>query len=86
MLKFNLQVRMKESLRAKCQRHPKFDPSADERLYSETGCSVCAEIRALQAARVAVEQAVKAFERRAFQWKSAQLSNSKKRERLGKVL
>jgi hypothetical protein len=75
MLKLQVNLRVKENLRAKCPRHPKFDPSADERLHTEPGCSVCADIRALQLARVSLEEAVRAFERRAYQWQVRNLPN-----------
>jgi hypothetical protein len=74
MLKFRIDVRVRETLKAKCPRHPKYDPSADEKLHTESGCSACSDIRALQTSRVALEDAVRAFERRSYQWRVASLN------------
>jgi hypothetical protein len=70
MLRFRIDVRVKEAVRAKCPRHPKYDPSVDDKMHSEPGCSTCSDIRALEASRVALESAARAFERRAYQWKA----------------
>jgi hypothetical protein len=44
MLRFKINVHVKETVRAECPRHRKFDPSSDDKLNSETGCSTCADI------------------------------------------
>lgn len=69
MLRFRFDLKIKENVRAKCVRHPRFDPSVDERLNTEPGCSTCADLRRLQAARTTLEEAARAFERRAYQWR-----------------
>lgn len=73
MLKFSIHIKVKENIRAKCPRHPHFDPSVDLRLNSDPGCSTCSDLRALQAARVKLEEACKAFDRRAYQWRATHL-------------
>jgi len=77
MLRFKIDLRMKETIKAKCPRHPKFDPSIDERMGSEPGCSACSDIRSLQDARVALENAARGFERRAYQWRLAGIRKSR---------
>ena len=79
MLKFRVNVRVKGTLKAKCKRHPKYDPSLDDKLNTEPRCSVCADIRALQTARLALEEAARAFERRSYQWQMAELSKLQQR-------
>jgi hypothetical protein len=77
MLKFEINLRVKEKIRAKCTRHPKYDPSLDQRLHSESGCTACTDIRNLHAARIALEDAARAFERRAYQWRIARVAKPK---------
>jgi hypothetical protein len=76
MLEFRIDVRVKESVKARCSRHPKFDPSVDEKMNSEPGCSICADIRALEASRIALEKAARSFERRAYQWRATDKARS----------
>jgi hypothetical protein len=80
MLRFKVEHRIKESVRAKCPRHPKFDPSVDQNMYSEPGCSVCADLRRLQESRIALEDMIKGFERRVFQWQASNISKPTKRQ------
>lgn len=77
MLKFRIDVRVKEALVAKCPRHPKYDPSVHEQLNTDPGCSVCGDIRGLQASRLALEEAVRAFDKRSYQWQLAKLSRAR---------
>jgi hypothetical protein len=77
MLRFKINVHVKETVRAECPRHRKFDPSSDDKLNSETGCSTCADIRALESARVTLENAARAFERRAYHWRAANIIRAK---------
>lgn len=81
MLKFRIDVRVRESVRAKCTKHPDYDPSADPKLNYGPGCSACTDIRNLQAARLHLEEAAKSFERRAYQWKVSNLPRLAKRNR-----
>jgi hypothetical protein len=76
MLKFRIDVRVKEQIRARCPKHPKFDPSLDLRLNSEPRCSTCSDIRLLHSSRLELEEAVRAFDRRAFQWRVSRLARS----------
>jgi TnpA family transposase len=77
MLKFEINLHVKEKIRAKCARHPRYDPSLDQRLHFGSGCTACTDIRNLHAARVALEDAARAFERRAYQWRIARVAKSK---------
>lgn len=77
MLRIQINLRIKESVKARCPRHPKFDPSIDDRMNTEPGCSTCSDIRALEASRVALESAARSFERRAYQWRSVKSAKSK---------
>lgn len=78
MLHFHLDLRVRERIKAKCPRHPKFDPSVDEKANSEARCSTCSDIRNLQSARITLETAARAFERRAAQWRVAQISKQRR--------
>ena len=67
-MKIKIDFRIKENVTAKCPRHPKFDPSTDPKQNTEAGCSTCADLKALDAARINLEDAIRVFQRRIYQW------------------
>jgi hypothetical protein len=68
MLRLAYKARLNYKIRAKCERHPTYDPSADENNFLRDRCSKCREILDVYESYLALEKAVKYFERRVAPW------------------
>lgn len=68
MLKFIQKVAVRESVVAKCQRHPRYNPEKDGRAGIKGGCSTCYSLYDLLEARESLDAAVHEFVRRAGPW------------------
>ena len=68
MLKFKLKLRLNSTVKAKCDRHPSYDPSTKGKDYIEDRCASCKDILDLYEAKIHLELALKSFERRAEAW------------------
>ena len=70
MLRLSCKLRLNSSIRAKCDRHRAFDPSVKGQDYVQDRCATCRDIQDLYDSYLALEKAIKNFERRAGAWES----------------
>ena len=70
MLKLSYKLRLNETVKAKCERHPAYDPSTKGKDHIGDRCATCREILEFYESKVSLERAVKAFERRARSWQT----------------
>ena len=68
MLKFTHKVVVRESVIAKCERHPRYNPEKDGRAGIKGGCSTCFSLHDLLESRKNLDAAVREFIRRAGPW------------------
>jgi hypothetical protein len=68
MLQFTYRLTVKERVKAKCQRHPKYNPEKQGRGGIIGGCSTCSDLFDLLQARIRLDAAVREFARRAGPW------------------
>jgi len=68
MLKFTYKQIIRERVRAKCQRHPRYNPEKDGRSGIKGGCSTCYSLHDLHQARLRLDSAIHDFVRRATPW------------------
>ncbi len=68
MLRMKYKLRVNQTVRARCERHPTYDPSTLGKDQLHDRCSTCKEILFLYEAKLSLEKAAKAFERRAEPW------------------
>lgn len=77
MLRISYKLRLNESVRAKCERHPAYDPSEAGKDYIADRCSTCKEIFDVYEAKVSLDRAVKTFLMRVEPWrKSGRIARS----------
>jgi hypothetical protein len=69
MFKFTYKLKLTERVKAKCSRHPRYNPEKDGRAGIRDGCSCCFSIFDLHQARIALDAAQREFLRRAGPWK-----------------
>ena len=74
MLKFNCRLRLNQTIRAKCDRHPAYDPSTEGKDYISDRCATCKDIFDLFEAKLSLERALRNFERRAGAWQTTKRS------------
>jgi hypothetical protein len=74
VLKFNCKLRVNQIIRAKCERHPAYDPSTAGKDYINDRCASCKDILDLYESKLSLEKAVKNFERRAGFWQTSKRS------------
>lgn len=68
MLQFTYKLKLAERVKAKCSRHPRYNPEKDGRAGIRGGCSTCFSLYDLQQARIALDAAQREFVRRAGPW------------------
>jgi hypothetical protein len=68
MLQFTYKLKLTERVKAKCSRHPRYNPEKDGRVGIRGGCSSCFSIYDLHQARLALDAAQREFLRRAGPW------------------
>jgi len=68
MLQFTYKLKITERVKAKCSRHPRYNPVKDGRAGIRGGCSTCFSLYDLHQARIALDAAQREFVRRAGQW------------------
>ena len=66
MLSFTYRLKVRESVKAKCPRHPRYNPERGGYGAIIGGCSTCRDIYSLFEARTKLDAAVR--ERRAVPW------------------
>jgi hypothetical protein len=68
MLKFTYKLKIAERVKAKCSRHPRYNPEKDGRAGIRGACSGCFSLYDLHQARIALDAAHREFIRRATPW------------------
>ena len=68
MLQFTYKLKLTERVKAKCSRHPRYNPEKDGRAGIRGGCSTCFSLYDLHQARLALDTAQREFVRRAGPW------------------
>jgi hypothetical protein len=66
MLQFNYKLKVSERVKAKCDRHPRYNPERDGRGGIKGGCSICYSLFDLYQARLSLDAAHREFLRRAL--------------------
>jgi hypothetical protein len=79
MLQFNYKLKVSERVKAKCERHPRYNPERDGRGGIKGGCSTCFSLFDLRQARLSLEAAHREFLRRALPWTRVRRSRTKPR-------
>jgi hypothetical protein len=82
MLKFNYKLTVKERVKAKCPRHPGYNPERDGRRGIKGTCTACYSLYDLLEARNKLDAAVREFVRRAGPWAVAREPRRKKPQSL----
>jgi hypothetical protein len=68
MLQFTYKLKITERVKAKCSRHPRYNPEKDGRAGIRGACSGCFSLYDLHQARIALDAAQREFIRRATPW------------------
>ena len=68
MLQFTYKLKITERVKAKCSRHPRYNPEKDGRAGIRGACSSCYSLFDLYQARLALDAAQREFIRRATPW------------------
>ncbi len=68
MLQFTYKLKLTERVKAKCNRHPRYNPEKDGRAGIRGGCSTCFSLYDLHQSRIALDAAKREFIRRAGPW------------------
>lgn len=71
MLRLKYKLRLNESVKARCDRHPRYDPSAPAHSLILDKCGTCKDICELYDAYLGLEKAARLFERRAGAWQNS---------------
>jgi hypothetical protein len=77
MFQFNYKLKVAERVKAKCDRHPRYNPERDGRGGIKGGCSTCFSLFDLQQARLSLDAAHREFLRRASPWTRVRRSRTK---------
>jgi hypothetical protein len=78
MLQFTYKLKLSERVKAKCNRHPRYNPEKDGRAGIRGGCSTCFSLYDLHRARIALDTAQREFLRRAGPWARQQEPHRRK--------
>jgi hypothetical protein len=68
MFQFSYKLTVAERVKAKCSRHPRYNPERDGRGGIKGGCSTCFSLYDLQQARLSLDSAHREFLRKALPW------------------
>ena len=79
MFQFNYNLKVSERVKAKCDRHPRYNPERDGRGGIKGGCSTCFSLFDLHQARLSLDAAHREFLRRALPWTRIRLTRAKSR-------
>jgi hypothetical protein len=68
MFQFTYKLKVAERVKAKCERHPRYNPEHDGRGGIKSGCSTCFSLYDPHQARLSLDAAHREFLRRAVPW------------------
>jgi hypothetical protein len=71
MFQFSYKLKVAERVKAKCERHPRYNPGRDGRGGIKGGYSTCFSLSDLHQARLSLDAAHREFLRRALPWTRA---------------
>ena len=71
MFQFTYKLKITERIKAKCERHPRYNPERDGRGGINGGCSACFSLFDLHQARLSLDAAHREFLRKAIPWTCA---------------
>ncbi len=77
MFQFTYRLKVAERVKAKCDRHPRYNPQRDGRGSIKGGCSTCFTLLDLHHARLTLEAAHRDFIRKAAPWTQVRLKRAK---------
>jgi hypothetical protein len=77
MFQFNYKLKVAERVKAKCERHPRYNPEREGRGGIKGGCSSCFSLFDLHQARLSLDAAHREFLRRALPWTRVRRSRTK---------
>jgi hypothetical protein len=77
MFQFTYKLKVSERVKAKCERHPRYNPERDGRGGIKGGCSTCFSLLDLYKARLSLDAAHRAFLRRTAPWTRISLPRAK---------
>ena len=79
MFQFTYKPRVTERVKAKSERHPRYNPERDGRGGIKGGCSTCYSLFDLHQARLSLDAAQREFLRRALPWTRIRLPRAESR-------
>ena len=79
MFQFNYKLKVSERVKAKCDRHPRYNPERDGRGGIKGGCSTCFSLFDLHQARLSLDAAHREFLRRVVPWTLIRLLRAESR-------
>ncbi len=77
MFQFTYRLKIAERVKAKCKRHPRYNPQRDGRDGIKGGCSTCFTLFDLHHALLTLEAAHRDFIRKATPWTQVRLKQGK---------
>ena len=77
MFQFSYKLKVAERVKAKCERHPRYNPEREGRGGIKGGCSTCFSLFDLHQARLSLDAAHREFLRRALPWTRVRRSRTK---------
>ncbi len=77
MYQFTYKLKVSERVKAKCERHPRYNPERDGRGGIRGGCSTCFSLYDLQQAKLSLDAAHREFLCRAIPWTRIRQPRSK---------
>lgn len=80
MIAFRYKVKIDERIRAKCQRHPRYNPERDGREAIRGACSTCFNLYDLYTARIDLDRAIRDFLRRSGPWARAREPRQRRKQ------
>ena len=66
MFRFTYKLKITERIKAKCERHPRYNPERDGRGGIRGGCSACFSLFDLHQARLSLDAAHREFRRKRY--------------------
>ena len=79
MFQFNYKRKVSEPVKAKCDRHPRYNSGREARGGIKGGCSTCFSLFDLHQARLSLDAAHREFLRRAVPWTRIRLPRAESR-------
>ncbi len=77
MFQFTYKLKIAERVKARCERHPRYNPQRDGRGGIKGGCSCCFTLLDLHQAKLTLEAAHRDFIRKAAPWAKISLKPAK---------